>query len=246
MEAACLRLAETFNLLFAGIDLKQTPEGEFFCFEVNPCPGFLYYERHTRQPISTALADLLHRPAQSVRTPSRRHDVEFARGESVQPRRKTNGRQTHQARQEALRIAKADRPEVRLKSDTPLSRSHGARPRHSSRASSVAQVRISGTARIGRRTTSTAGIKWKDAKEGKETKEVKDKDKESKEFKDGKEKREVKEIKAEKLELDGGGVFEPASQADPRIEQVIRALSGMSAKVDQLSDQVEGLKKRKG
>ena len=41
---------------------------------------------------------------------------------------------------------------------------------------------------------------------------MKDKDKESKEFKDGKEKREVKEIKAEKLELDGGGVFEPASQ----------------------------------
>jgi glutathione synthase/RimK-type ligase-like ATP-grasp enzyme len=68
VEAACLRLAETFNLLFAGIDLKQTPEGEFFCFEVNPCPGFLYYERHTRQPISAALADLLHRPDQSIRT----------------------------------------------------------------------------------------------------------------------------------------------------------------------------------
>ena len=67
VEAACLRLAETFNLLFAGIDLKQTPEGEFFCFEVNPCPGFLYYERHTGQPISTALADLLHRSAQSIR-----------------------------------------------------------------------------------------------------------------------------------------------------------------------------------
>jgi glutathione synthase/RimK-type ligase-like ATP-grasp enzyme len=61
VEAACLRLARTFDLLFAGIDLKQTPEGEYFCFEVNPCPGFLYYERHTGQPISTALAELLHR-----------------------------------------------------------------------------------------------------------------------------------------------------------------------------------------
>ena len=59
VEAACLRLAHAFDLLFAGIDLKQTPEGEFFCFEVNPCPGFLYYERHTRQPISTAVAELL-------------------------------------------------------------------------------------------------------------------------------------------------------------------------------------------
>ena len=43
----------TFDLLFAGIDLKQTPSGEFYCFEVNPSPGFLYYERHTGQPIST-------------------------------------------------------------------------------------------------------------------------------------------------------------------------------------------------
>ena len=65
VEAACLRLAQTFDLLFAGIDLKETPEGEFFCFEVNPCPGFLYYERRTGQPISTALAELLHRAAPS-------------------------------------------------------------------------------------------------------------------------------------------------------------------------------------
>ena len=65
VEAACLRLAHEFDLLFAGIDLKQTPEGEFFCFEVNPCPGFLYYERHTGQPISMALAELLHRSAPS-------------------------------------------------------------------------------------------------------------------------------------------------------------------------------------
>ena len=57
----------TFDLLFAGIDLKETPEGEFYCFEVNPCPGFLYYERHTGQPISTALAELLHHSAPAIR-----------------------------------------------------------------------------------------------------------------------------------------------------------------------------------
>ena len=142
-------------------------------------------------------------------------------------------------------IAKADRPEVRLKSDTPLS---------SLTVRDLATLlgQVGGTrkdfwdGKDWQKDDFDGGIKWKDAKEGKETKEVKDKDKESKEFKDGKEKREVKEIKAEKLELDGGGVFEPASQADPRIEQVIRALSGMSAKVDQLADQVEGLKKGKG
>ena len=33
---------------------------------------------------------------------------------------------------------------------------------------------------------------------------------------------------------------------DPRIEQVIRALSGLYAKVDQLADQVDALKKSRG
>lgn len=58
---ACLRVARELDLLHVGIDLKETPDGDWFCFEVNPCPGFLYYERHTGQPISTALAELLYR-----------------------------------------------------------------------------------------------------------------------------------------------------------------------------------------
>lgn len=57
---ACLRVAHELDLLLTGIDLKETPHGDYYCFEVNPCPGFLYYERHTGQPISTALAELLH------------------------------------------------------------------------------------------------------------------------------------------------------------------------------------------
>jgi glutathione synthase/RimK-type ligase-like ATP-grasp enzyme len=59
VEQACFRLARRLDLLFAGIDLKQTPDGDYHCFEVNPSPGFLYYEQQTRQPISAALADLL-------------------------------------------------------------------------------------------------------------------------------------------------------------------------------------------
>lgn len=58
---SCLRLARELDLLLTGIDLKETPDGDYYCFEVNPCPGFLYYEKYTRQPISTALASLLHR-----------------------------------------------------------------------------------------------------------------------------------------------------------------------------------------
>jgi glutathione synthase/RimK-type ligase-like ATP-grasp enzyme len=59
VEKACLAIARELNLLFAGIDLKVTPDGDWYCFEVNPCPGFLYYERHSHLPISAALADLL-------------------------------------------------------------------------------------------------------------------------------------------------------------------------------------------
>ena len=60
VEEACIRLARRLDLLFAGIDLKITPDGEVYCFEVNPSPGFNFYELGTGQPISLALADLLH------------------------------------------------------------------------------------------------------------------------------------------------------------------------------------------
>jgi glutathione synthase/RimK-type ligase-like ATP-grasp enzyme len=61
IEAACRVVARDLDLLLAGIDLKVTPDGDWYCFEVNPSPGFLYYERHSGIPISAALADLLHR-----------------------------------------------------------------------------------------------------------------------------------------------------------------------------------------
>lgn len=67
VSAACRELARRFDLPLAGIDLKRTAEGKYYCFEANPAPDFLYYERHSGQPISAALADLLMKPmAQSV------------------------------------------------------------------------------------------------------------------------------------------------------------------------------------
>ena len=135
-------------------------------------------------------------------------------------------------------ISKAERPELKLKSPTPLS---GLTIRD--------LVTILG--RLGTRKDFwdgkdwqkddfDGGIKWKDEKEFKDGKEFKDKD--FKEHKDHKEKREIKEVKAEKIETDG--VFEENPIGpDPRIEQVIRALSGMTAKVDQLADQVAAIKK---
>ena len=43
----CLKLAAALQLDFAGIDLKITPAGEVYCFEVNPSPAYSYYELNT-------------------------------------------------------------------------------------------------------------------------------------------------------------------------------------------------------
>ena len=61
VSAACLRMARALGLELTGIDLKETPEGNFYCFEINPSPAFLYYEQNTGQPISAAIAERLHR-----------------------------------------------------------------------------------------------------------------------------------------------------------------------------------------
>lgn len=55
----CRRLAASLGLAVAGIDLRRTPDGEWYCFEVNPSPGFTYYEQATGQPIADAIARLL-------------------------------------------------------------------------------------------------------------------------------------------------------------------------------------------
>lgn len=55
----CLRLASGLGLLFAGIDLRLTSEGQAYCFEVNASPGYSYYEANTGQAISEAIACLL-------------------------------------------------------------------------------------------------------------------------------------------------------------------------------------------
>lgn len=55
----CINLAEGLGLAFAGIDLKFAPEGQVYCFEVNPSPGYSYFEANSGQPIAQAVADYL-------------------------------------------------------------------------------------------------------------------------------------------------------------------------------------------
>lgn len=134
-------------------------------------------------------------------------------------------------------VSKADRPEVKIKSDTPLNQLN------------VREL-VSILGQLGTGKDFWDGKDWqKDDFDGqnkpwKEGKEIKDKDKEKeKDFKEHKDKREIKEIKAEKIEHDG--VIEPGPHIpDPRIDQLIRALTGMSSRIDQLADQIEALKKK--
>jgi hypothetical protein len=62
LAGRCRQLAASLGLVVAGIDLRRTPEGDWYCFEVNPSPGFTYYEQSTGQPIADAVARLLAPP----------------------------------------------------------------------------------------------------------------------------------------------------------------------------------------
>jgi len=55
----CRRLGAAVRLPVAGIDLRRTPEEDWYCFEVNPSPAFTYYTDRTGQPIGLAIARLL-------------------------------------------------------------------------------------------------------------------------------------------------------------------------------------------
>jgi hypothetical protein len=54
-----IALAQALGLLVAGIDMRCCADGRWVCFEVNPSPGFSFYEAATGQPIAAAIADLL-------------------------------------------------------------------------------------------------------------------------------------------------------------------------------------------
>ena len=59
IAARCVALTRALGLAFGGVDLRRTPDGEWVCFEVNPSPGFSFYESSTGQPISRAVAAYL-------------------------------------------------------------------------------------------------------------------------------------------------------------------------------------------
>jgi hypothetical protein len=76
VEDRCRRLAAAMQLFFAGIDLRRShPDGEWYCLEVNPSPGFTYYENTTGLPIANAVARLLAAGADGLRHTSGRSNA---------------------------------------------------------------------------------------------------------------------------------------------------------------------------
>ena len=54
-----VRITQSLGLVVSGIDLRKTADGRFFCFEVNPTPGFSYFDPEPAFPIANAICDLL-------------------------------------------------------------------------------------------------------------------------------------------------------------------------------------------
>ena len=57
----CRAVCAAMNFIIGGIDLRSK-NGTWYCFEVNPSPGFMYYQKSTGQPIDEAIARLLIEP----------------------------------------------------------------------------------------------------------------------------------------------------------------------------------------
>jgi len=57
-----LALMERLGLVYGAIDVRRTPDGEYYFFEVNTAGEFLFIEDRTGQPIARAIADWLRRP----------------------------------------------------------------------------------------------------------------------------------------------------------------------------------------
>jgi glutathione synthase/RimK-type ligase-like ATP-grasp enzyme len=52
-------MVRRMGLWVAGVDLRLTPAGEIYCLEVNPSPGFTYYEDLAGVPLAPHIAALL-------------------------------------------------------------------------------------------------------------------------------------------------------------------------------------------
>ena len=57
-----IQATKAFGLSFAGWDFKRTSDGEYWCLEANPMPGYDGYDRRCDRQISQLLVELLSSP----------------------------------------------------------------------------------------------------------------------------------------------------------------------------------------
>jgi hypothetical protein len=158
---------------------------------------------------------------------------------------KNDRENTHGQPKEAF-IAQSDRPEMQLRPDTPLTE---LRVRD---LAAILGLSTKSPFEVGKGPLKEFFDKpfpevtkdWlKEAKREMPEKPPKEKN-EKLEKHEKLEKGEIKELKNEKLEHDG--VFDPSRPPgpDPRLEQVIQALAGLTQQVGHLANQVEELRKK--
>ena len=54
VASACVRLTRSSGLALSGIDLRRTTDDQYYCFEMNPSPGFIFMNA----PLDSQLAKL--------------------------------------------------------------------------------------------------------------------------------------------------------------------------------------------
>ena len=59
LKKTLLDLQRRLGLFYGAIDMRRTPAGDYYFFEVNPAGQWLFIEQRTGMPISQAVADLL-------------------------------------------------------------------------------------------------------------------------------------------------------------------------------------------
>jgi glutathione synthase/RimK-type ligase-like ATP-grasp enzyme len=59
IEARAIAMTKAMGLEVSGIDLRRTPQDQWYCFEVNPSPGFTFYEQFAGQDLARAIASHL-------------------------------------------------------------------------------------------------------------------------------------------------------------------------------------------
>ena len=229
VEAACLRAARRSRSPLR----RDRPQGDagrrVRLLRSEPLPGL----HLLRAP---------HRPADQhgARRPAQRHDARRpARGPpcheiDLRPfnqERTTMAKSSDKTSNQPF-VSQADRPEIAAEIRHPAQRAPGARPRHPPWAGRRHRQGFLGRQGLAEGRFRRPQQAWKEGKEFKDKEKEKDKEKDKeKEKREKPEKPEIKEVKLEKLESDG--VFEPGilPGPDPRLDQVIQALSGLPMRV---------------